>query len=415
MYDESAIEAHITPFGLQRYRLPAVYPPLNKHRYIASDTAAFALHKAAIQEMIWTRQFNQRAELKHRRLGLEMNAKRPDLKTRQKQRIAEVRTELARQELSCAYQLLAASLRHQVDFDWDKVKERPAYPQPKPAPPELPEAPMMPSLPREPRPTDSIFTPVLDSMDKLRRSRREEKEQAARQRYEAAHQQWRQIVLRVKQLYQEQAARYQQTVQQAQALYRQQMQNWEAARERYEREREHCMLLVDHKKAAYLNHDPHAVLDYCDMALTFSEYPVCFPHSFELDYDVRNRLLIVDYLLPPLRVLPRLAKVVYNEDDNAFHELLLSEEERNRHYARLLYEIPLRVFHELFTVDSAVAVAAIQFRGYLHLQEGIDITKPPVCVLDVHADRAAYASSDLYHTDPAVLFESLGGTIRSLE
>mgnify|MGYP000157573907 CR=1 FL=1 len=160
---------------------------------------------------------------------------------------------------------------------------------------------------------------------------------------------------------------------------------------------------------------PHAVLDFFDMALAWTPYPSCFPHSFEMDYDARNRVLLVDYLLPPLKVLPRLAKVTYNENDNAYHEIVLGDDERNALYARLLHEIPLRTFHELFTIDASVSLAAVHFRGYLFLAENKAQPKPPACVLQVKVDRSVFASIDLYHSDVITVFEELGGVIQPLE
>ena len=183
----------------------------------------------------------------------------------------------------------------------------------------------------------------------------------------------------------------------------------------YLKEREACVHIVDTKKAAYLEHEPHAVLDYFDMALSHSKYPHYFPHTFDMDYDKDNRILIVNYILPPLRVLPRLARVLYDEDKKLFQELILSDRERDILYARLLHELPLRTFHELFTVDVAVSLAAIHFRGYLFLEEERKAGKPPVCALEIQTDRATFAASDLYHGDPAVIFAEMGGVIRSQE
>lgn len=415
MYDKTAIEEYSTPSGLKRYRLPVVNTQLNKHRFVSSDAPEFAIHKATLQEMLWAEQWQERAALKHKKLGLEMNGKRADLKVRQKLKIAEERTNIAQRELAAAYNVLRHGLETPVDFDWEFFTRCPEYPVPMPARPEYPAAPEKPTLPREPRPTDTIYQPKLESIDKLRPARRLQKEEEAKKYYESAHRQWEQLCLQLRGLYQQQWMRYKSAIDGMNAGYQKKVQAWEQGKAEYLRAREACIKWVDHKKAAFLEHEPNAVLDYFDMALSCSRFPAFFPHSFEMDYFVANRTLVIDYLIPPLRLMPRLARVVYHEEDNLFHEIILSEGERNMLYARLLHELPLRIFHEIFNVDSAVSLAAIRLRGYIFLEESRDSGKPPTKIVEIRTDRATFAATDLYHGDPAVIFEEMGGIIHSLE
>lgn len=415
MYDKSAIEEFTTSSGLKRYRLAVVNTQLNKHRYISSDSPEFAVHRATLQEMLWAEQWRIRARLKHKKLGLEMNGKRQDLKVRQKIKIAEGRTSIAQYELATSYNLLARSLEAPLDFDWEFFKKCPEYPVPTPAQPDYPSPPEKPALPREPKITDSVFQPKLESMDKLVHSRRVQKEEAARNYYESAHRQWEQMCLRIRRVYQQQYLQYKNSVEGLNADYQRKIQDWEQAKSEYQRAREACIKHVEHKKAAFLEHEPNAVLDYFDTALSCSRFPSFFPHSFEMDYLASNRMLVIDYLMPPLRILPRLARVVYHEENDLFHEIILSEEERNLLYARVLHELPLRVFHEVFNSDSAVSLASIRFRGYIFLEEGKEAGKAPSKIVEVRTDRASFAATDLYHGDPAVIFEEMGGIIHPLE
>lgn len=415
MYDESAIEVYTTPSGLKRYRLPVVCAHMSKHRFVSSNLPEFAIHKATLQEMLWAEQWEERTALKHRKLGLEMNAKRPDLKIPQKKKIAEGRTEIAQLEASSAYRVLARGLENPVEFDWEFFKNCPEYPFPKPGQPNYPSPPAKPVLPREPNVNDLTFQPKLEPLDKLRPARKLQKEQEMHARFEAAHKKWEQICMQMRRMYQQQCAQYKDVGLKLKQQYQERLQIWEQGRSEYLRAREGCIQKVEQKKAAYLEHEPHAVLDYFDMALACSNYPTCFPHSFEMDYDAANRQLIIDYLLPPLRVLPRLTRVVYHEENNTFQEIIFTDDERNTLYARLLHELPLRTFHEIFNADGAVALASILFRGYIFLEENKEKGRAPTRVIEVHTDRATFATLDLYHSDPGAVFEEIGGVIRPLE
>lgn len=413
MYDESAMETYTTPSGLKRYRLPVENTQLNKHRFISSDIPEFAIHKAALQEMLWSIQWKERSAIKHKKLGLEMNSKRVDLKLRQKHKIAEGRTEIAQYELSCAYGILAAGLNSSLDYSWDFFTKCPEYPFPRPLPPDYPAPPPRPGLPREPEATDPDYQPKLESINKLLRFRRVQKAHEAHAHFEKDHRSWEKQCLQLRQRYQEQISNYRETVNALKNNYQKQVDAWQNNKEAYTARRNACVRLVAQKKAAYLEHEPHAVIDYFDMSLARSKYPLCFPQSYEMDYDASNRVLTIDYLLPSLRVLPRLSRVVYNEAQGQFHDIILTENERNILYARLLHEVPLRIFYEAFNLDVAVSLSAINFRGYIFLHEEKNSGKPPRRVVEIQTDRATLAATDLYHGDPAVIFQEMGGIIRS--
>ena len=415
MYDESAIEVFTTPLGLERYRLPALYKQLNKHRNVSSDTPEFAVHKAVFQEILWKAQHEHLVTVKRKKLGLEMNAKRSDVTARQKRKIAAGRNELAGQEMSYAYNVLANALRQGPKFSWDTLKKYPDFPKPRPNEPQMPLPPEKASLPREPQITDAIFQPKLDPMDRLMRSKREQKENEARVHFETAHTQWEQLTQRIRRLQQEQSVQHKKNFQDIREKYKQELAQWDQEKEQYYRAREKCAHIVESKKTAFLKNDPHAILDFFDMVLAFSNYPPSFPQSYEIDFDVANKVLVIDYLLPPLKALPRLRSVDYDKDSDSFFESVVDEGERDQQYANLLHEIPLRTFFEIYTSDRTEAIAAVQFRGYLYLQKDAQSGGVPSCVLAIRAEREAFLAINLAECDPLGAFVELGGTIQPAE
>lgn len=413
LYDENELELFKSDSGLERYRMPVRYPALNKHRVIASDMPLFVVHKAAQQIALWALQWEHRSELKRRRLGLEMNAKRPDLRAIHKRKIAESRTALAHEELAPIMDVFRAALARPIAAGWDDFKTYPDYPMPMPEPPQWPVKPEMPARPREPQPTDEAYLPQFDSMDKMVKARREEKEGAARSRYQASHRQWDEICQRINYVHQEQLRQYNQTLQHLKGQYDRAVHVWEEARQRYLTDREQCRPLIDAKGQAYLMGEPYAVLDYCDLLLSHSPYPDFFPQAYDLDYFPQQKGLVIDYLLPPLRVLPRLGSVEYVESTDSFHEALLTEEQRNAIYANLLYELPLRTLYEIFAGDKANAVEYVRFHGYVFIDEHPTGGAPPACILSIETSKAQFMSMDMDSTEASECFEQNGGQFHS--
>lgn len=413
MYDIEALEEHTTPCGHRRFRLPVLDTSLNRHRFISSDTREFACHKAALQASLWATLGEQRAAARRKRLGLEMNGKRADLKARQKQTIAEERTALARHEFSWAYDVLALALRTPLQYSWDFFRQQSNFIVPRPEVTGGKE-PTPPIYPREPQKDDFAYTPKYEAMDALRPSRKQQKDQEAQTRFVQAHQQWQQLCARMQSVYKEQIAIYTHNRQQLLSSQEAQLKNWEKAREEHVRMQAASIEMVSAKEEAFKQGEPNAVLDYFDMALALSPYSPCFPHSFESDYRVESQRLVVDYLLPTLKALPRLVTVVYNENTDSFSDQIITDEQQTALYAKLFYEIPLRTFHELFSVDTAETLKAIRFRGYLFLEDNQDSNVPPFHVVDVLAHRDKFLQLNLAEQTPVQVFESLGGVINSL-
>jgi restriction system protein len=393
--------------------MPVRYPALNKHRVITSDMPMFVVHKAAKQLALWSAQWERRSELKRRRLGLEMNAKRPDLRPVHKRKIAESRTALAREDLAPLTNIFKEALARPVSAKWDDFKAYPDFPKPLPDPPQWPTAPEMPARPREPQPTDEAFLPQLDSIDKVVKGRREEKEAIARHHYQTVHRQWEDICHRINHVHQEQLRQYNQALNVLKGQYDRTVQAWQQARQKYLAEREQCRPLIDAKGQAWLLGEPYAVLDYCDLLLSHSPYPDFFPQAYDLDYFPKQKGLLIDYLLPPLRVLPRLDSVEYSETTDSFREVLLTDEQRNAIYAELLYEVPVRTLYEIFSGDRANAIEYVRFLGYIFVEEHPSTNAAPACILSMETSKSEFLGADLASLGAAECFERNGGQFHS--
>lgn len=60
------------------------------------------------------------------------------------------------------------------------------------------------------------------------------------------------------------------------------------------------------------------------MVLTNSEYPDYFPKEWDIEYQTNTKILIVDYSLPDLDILPTIKAVKYIVSRDEFTESHLS-------------------------------------------------------------------------------------------
>jgi restriction system protein len=160
---------------------------------------------------------------------------------------------------------------------------------------------------------------------------------------------------------------------------------------------------------AYLEKTPNGIIGYCRLILSQSEYPKKFPRRFELEYVAETKLLLVEYSLPVIDVLPSIVEVNYLPTKDEFKEVFLSDSALKKLYDDVLYQITLRSLHELFKADRAKALDSVVFNGWVHGLNKATGKKVNTCVLSVHTRRDAFLDLDLKNVDPKACFKLLKG------
>lgn len=120
---------------------------------------------------------------------------------------------------------------------------------------------------------------------------------------------------------------------------------WEEGKQSFYNNQKQQNLSIEERKKAYLNKDQDAILDYCDIVLANSIYPDNFPQEYDLDYSSENKILIVEYSLPPIESLSTVKEVKYIASKNELKKSYLTESVLQKIYDSLLYQISLRTMH----------------------------------------------------------------------
>ena len=366
---------------LQRYQVEVRHEGLNKYRMITGTDPYVVEQKAQAQTATWEEQWRKKQE---REAAVQSKA--------EMRASAAEQTAAAQETLKALDEILASTLTVDDRVDWEALKDRDPFPTPKPS------APKPTTKPAEPRSSEARFQPKLGFLDKLIASRRERLTAQARAAYAAARREWEGAV--------EEAKRHDER----------QRQEYESALAEWERKQaEHVTVqtekhaLIDERRRMYEARDPGAILDYCDLVLSNSEYPDFLPQAYELDFIPETGILVVDYVLPAPTAIPRVKEMRYAQSQDELVEVNVSEAEANRRYDSVLYQICLRTIHELFEADAADALQAIVFNGWVTSVDaatGKDVT---ACVLSVQAGKQAFMEIDLSRIEPKVCFRSLKG------
>ena len=242
----------------------------------------------------------------------------------------------------------------------------------------------------------------------------------AHERYQEATATWKQRTAQAKERhietrrqavtsYNARAQEYNETIKKLAAEYKTAVALWEKKRQEYLHMRDQANAAVDQQKQKYIEGDAGAILDYCDLVLSRSQYPDYLPQSYELDYNPENKILIVEYELPPMDALPTLKEVKYVQARDDFDEKHLTSAELNRKYDNLLFQIVLRTIHELFEADAVSALDSVVFNGYVHSVDQATGQEIHPCVLSLQAAKEEFEQINLAGVAPKACFRKLKG------
>jgi restriction system protein len=409
MSERSQVRVSYTKSGLRRYSVEVRHRELNKFQVITGDNEYVVEQKARVKMADWDEMWARGQEAEQKRIERERQAR--DIE--QKKQLAQIRTIEAQQALAELEQTLAHTLPIDDTINWMSLKDTSEYGVPKPQPSAKPQPPAQPSIPREPQRSDPRYNAEVDFftefLDGIFTSRRVDRKKEMDARFKREHTKWAAFRDRQVSEYNEQLAKHKTELSGWEVTYKAILAKWEKGQRDYIQARDARNRAVDEKQAAYQAGDPQAIVDYCDLVLTRSEYPDEFPQSFELDYNPENKMLLVDYQLPAVSDLPTLQEVKYIQSRDEFSEKHVSQTQLNRNYDNLLYQIALRTIHELYEADAINAIASIVFNGFVQSIDAATGHETNPCVLSVQASKEEFTSINLANVDPKACFKMLKG------
>ncbi|MEJ0035180.1 MAG: restriction endonuclease [Gammaproteobacteria bacterium] len=400
-----SVDVSYSARGVPKYSLELWHDGLKKHRLIRDSSVEIIKRKAELQAADWDQRWcavQDREKTLSQRVSLKFQQEK-------QKSIAGERTAEAQRDLEQLKTLLAFTLSVDDRIDWEKLKDITPFPERSPRRVEPPPEPSMPELPREPAQTDAAYTPDISVFDRLMPSRKRTKIESARQAFAADHAAWTRQANDIQAAHSAAVSAHHEAVRLAAREFVQITESWKARKEAHLEQQKSQHAMIDAKRASYLAHTPDVVIEYCDMVLSASKYPNCFPQEFDLDYEPEIKQLIVDYTLPPPGDLPTLKAVKYVASRETVEEQHIADSVASKQYDDALYQVVLRTIHELFEADTANALATVVFNGIVTSIDRGTGKAVTACVLSLRANRTEFVAINLAQVDPRACFKSLKG------
>jgi len=371
------------------YQIEVRHERLHKYRLIRGTDKYVVEQKASAQVRAWDEMCERKQAIDSARKDRERAAQEKE----SKKVLAQEQTAEARQALADIENTLKHTLDVNDRIEWDSLLDRSGFPEPLPTPPKFINE------PPEPLESNFKYKPIHKWFHRFMQKLREKAIKEARDRFVTDRANWERAINDIK-IRNEKIAE----------AHTQEKEQWESERIIYEKKRAEKNVQILEKKASYLDGDPQAILEYCDMVLSNSQYPDSFPQEWNLDYQSETKTIVVDYFLPSPEDLPTLKEVRYVASKDDFNEINVNESELNRMYDSLLYQISLRTIHEIFESDQINSIQAVVFNGWVRTIDRGTGKKITVCVLSLQSQKQEIKDLNLENIiDYRACFRALKG------
>lgn len=166
---------------------------------------------------------------------------------------------------------------------------------------------------------------------------------------------------------------------------------------------------IDLLKTKYFEKEKRAIISYYSKILDSIEYDRNFHKSINIDFNIENKILIIEYLLPSIEQFPNVKEFRYIKTRNEFKEINFSQRELNNLYDDIIYRIVLDLISLSFSIDLINSVKSIVFNGWSNSINKATGLYNKACILSVVCDKLEFLKINLSEVEPKECFKSLKG------
>jgi restriction system protein len=168
---------------------------------------------------------------------------------------------------------------------------------------------------------------------------------------------------------------------------------------------------VEAFRAAFMNGERAAVLEYFHLVLMRSSYPDGFPQQFKLAYIPNNHELVVEYELPGYDIVPSVRSFTYVQSSDSTKQAKRPETERRQLYESVVSQVAIRTLHELFEGDTPRHLESVVFNGYVNTVNAATGRSEQPYLVTVRAFRERFLDRDFARLTPKTCLQDLSARV----
>ena len=370
------------------YSIEVRHDGLNKYRDIRGRDPHVVQQKALALEAQWEEMWERKQEKEARQRDRDNAAQA----RQSKKELAVQRTCEAEQAIDSLNKILVATLDVDDMINWDELKDTRTFSV------QEPKEPAPPNIPREPQSTDPPFRPQIGLLGILIPPLKSRRVRHALERFSYKLNMWkreRDILIEASRI--------------SCIAFEKDIESWKKKRARFLDQQNSTNIAINDHNRRYKEGNADAIIDYCELVLSHSNYPDTFPQQFDLDYTLETFTLVIDYRLPAFEDISTLKQVKYIQARDEFTESHLKGAALTRLYDNIMYQITLRTIHELFEADVIKAIDSIVFNGFVESVDPATGRNIKPCIMTIQVSPEEFMPINLASVDPKACFRKLKG------
>ncbi|MBV9101910.1 MAG: hypothetical protein JO198_12815 [Candidatus Dormibacteraeota bacterium] len=156
---------------------------------------------------------------------------------------------------------------------------------------------------------------------------------------------------------------------------------------------------------------PEAVEEWVGMVLGNSYYPEGFPVEHDYSYDSAEKELVLTASVPPPSSMPTEKEFKYHRPSGELRATALSAKELKDAYTSAIYQVSLRMLHEIFSADEIGNIRSIALTVQTETTSPATGRMEKFVFIAVAADRERFGEFDLSHVTPLATLMHLGAAV----
>jgi restriction system protein len=437
----SDIQTYTNKNGIKKYKIAIWHDDLGKHQIIRTDNLDALSEEARLKMEKWDElwrinqsedrerlEFLNKINHTNKKIIQYEDPKDQDIWGTLKERLGQkhnidstidreyIKTVKKTEQESLTPQELRVSMDRILDqaietdniIVWEELKNNKHFLEPEPIK-VYPSKPNLQTIPNVPNKSDDKYNPKFNFFDKFNKRRQESMKIKGNNLFEEDMSKWEETKNKKVQNNQRIMDEYQKKLFKYDEKYSNLLNKWKQEKEEFINNKNEFNRKIETKEKMYLNCLQQGIIDYCELVLSNSTYPAEFPKEFTLEYKPESKIMVIDYQLPSLEVIPTLKEVKYIKSRDEYTEKHLPQTQINSLYDNVLYQIALRTIYELYGADEVNALDSINFNGYVKSIDRAIGREVNACILSVHAKKEDFKEINLAMVEPKACFKKLKG------
>ena len=192
--------------------------------------------------------------------------------------------------------------------------------------------------------------------------------------------------------------------------YNEKLKSWEDRKNIFYKNQENHNQVIESINEKYIQGKKEGVEYFFGLVINDIIFPnKKFKNKFFLEYNENNKILILDYLLPNIEIIPELKNKIYIKSRNEYNETYINEKQKEKIYNELIYGLTLKIVELLYLQDENNYIKSIVFNGRIENINKSTGREQSFCLLSLQTKKEDFEIINLSQVDYKACFRRLKG------